>query len=67
MGILRFQKRFNVDVLGFQNELCCTYLGLFLLGDFLRLLFEKLGEFFSYLQWPEAIFLVVFNPSMNEL
>jgi hypothetical protein len=29
VGILSFQKWFDVDVLGFQIELCCRYLGLF--------------------------------------
>jgi hypothetical protein len=32
-GILRFQKWFGVEVLGFQIELCCRYCGLFGLGD----------------------------------
>jgi hypothetical protein len=29
VGILRFQKWFDVDVLGFQIQLCCRYSGLF--------------------------------------
>jgi hypothetical protein len=29
VGILRFQKWFDVNVLGFQTELCCRYFGLF--------------------------------------
>ncbi len=27
--ILRFQKWFDADILGFQTELCCRYFGLF--------------------------------------
>jgi hypothetical protein len=29
VGILRFQKWFDVDVLGIQVELCCRHFGLF--------------------------------------
>jgi hypothetical protein len=29
VGILRFQKCFDVDALGFQIELICRYFGLF--------------------------------------
>jgi hypothetical protein len=32
-GILRFQKWFDVDVLGFQIELCSRKIALFWLGD----------------------------------
>jgi hypothetical protein len=35
VGILRFQKWFGVYILGFQIALCCTYFGLFWLGDLL--------------------------------
>jgi hypothetical protein len=44
-GILRFQKWFDVDVLGFQIELCCRYFGLFLTGRLFGLFFEKFGFF----------------------
>ena len=46
VGILRFQKWFGVDVLGFQIELCCRYFGLFWLGNSLGYFFGKLGNFF---------------------
>jgi hypothetical protein len=28
-----FQKWFDVDILGFQIELCCRHFGLFWIGD----------------------------------
>jgi hypothetical protein len=45
-SIARFQKWFDVDVLGFQIELCCRYLGLFLTWQFFGLFREKFGNFF---------------------
>jgi hypothetical protein len=38
---------FDVDVLGFQIELCCKYFGLFLTWQLFGLFFEKFGKFFS--------------------
>jgi hypothetical protein len=50
VGILRFQKWFVLDVLGFQIELCCRYFGLFLTWQRFGLFFEKkLANFFSNL------------------
>jgi hypothetical protein len=49
VGILRFQKWFDADVLGFQIELCCRYFGLFWLGDFLGYFLKILGDFLSNL------------------
>ncbi len=46
VGILRFQKWFDVDVFGYQNELCCRYFGLFLAWRLLGLLFEKFCKVF---------------------
>ncbi len=45
---LRFQKRFDLDVSGFQIELYCRYFGLFWLGNFLGY-FWKIWQFFSSL------------------
>jgi hypothetical protein len=47
VGILSFLKWFDVDVLGFQIELCCRYFDLFLAWRLFGLLFKKLGDFFK--------------------
>jgi hypothetical protein len=44
-----FQKLFEVDVLGFQIELCCRYFGLFMAWRLFGLLYERLGDFFPNL------------------
>jgi hypothetical protein len=44
--LIRFQKWFVVDVLGFQIELCCRYFGLFLTWQLFGQFFEKNGKFF---------------------
>ncbi len=38
---------FDVDVFGFQNELCCRYSCFFLTWRLLGLFFKKFGQFFS--------------------
>jgi hypothetical protein len=39
VGILRFQKWFDVDILGFQIELCCRFFGLFVWETFWAIFF----------------------------
>ncbi len=39
---------FDVDVLGFQIELCCRYLGLFYLGDILGYFLEYWAFFSNF-------------------
>ncbi len=46
VGILRFWKWFDVDVLGFQIHPCCRYFGLFWLGNFLGYSLKNLANFF---------------------
>jgi hypothetical protein len=41
-----FQEWSDVDVLGFQIELCCNYFSLFLTWQHFGLFFEKFGNFF---------------------
>jgi hypothetical protein len=50
VGILRFQKWFDADVLGFQIKLCCrySYFDLFSTWQLFGLFFEK-NFIFSYL------------------
>jgi hypothetical protein len=48
VGILRFQKWFDVDVLDFKIELCCRHFGLFAWRLF-GLLFKKFGNFYNLL------------------
>jgi hypothetical protein len=47
VGVLRFQKQFDVDISDFQFELCYRYFGIFRFRDFLDQLFEKLGNLFA--------------------
>ncbi len=47
--LLRFQKWFAVDVLGYQIELCCRYFWPFLTWQLFGLFFEKFGHFFNLL------------------
>jgi hypothetical protein len=47
VGILRFLKWFDVDVLGFQIELCFSYFGLFLLEDSLGYFWKNWAIFFK--------------------
>ncbi len=49
VGILRFQKWFDVDVLGCQIELSCRFFWPFLIWQLFGLFFEKFGNFFSNL------------------
>jgi hypothetical protein len=53
VSILRFQKWFDVDVLGFQVELCCRYFGLFWFGDCLGYFLEN---------WVKLFFLIFWSP-----
>jgi hypothetical protein len=47
LGILRFQKWFDVDVLGFQQEVCLLQIFYpFLTWQLFWLFFEKCGNFF---------------------
>jgi hypothetical protein len=46
VGILRFQKWFDVDVLDFQIALCFRYFGLVLTWQLFVLFFQKFGNFF---------------------
>jgi hypothetical protein len=48
VGILRFQKWFDVDVLGFQIELCCRYFDLFFDLKTVWATFWKIGQFFLF-------------------
>ncbi len=57
VGILRFQKWFVVDVLGFQIELCHRYFDLFWLGQLFGLFFEKNGNFLLIF-WSPWLFLM---------
>ncbi len=57
---IRFKKWFDVDVLGFQIELCCRYFGLFCLGDFLDYFQKNWANFFQifcspWLQFYESV------------
>jgi len=45
VGILRFRKWLNVDVLDFRIELQCIYFGILLGSKLFWLLFEQFGEF----------------------
>jgi hypothetical protein len=47
IGILRFQKQFDVDVLDFQIELCYRYLGVFWFGDYLAQFLKNWAIFFK--------------------
>ncbi len=63
--LLRFQRWFVVDVLGFQIELCCRYFWPFLTWQLFGLFLKKNWQFFSNLlvtlaTGPNVIKLVVF-------
>jgi hypothetical protein len=51
IGILWFQKWFDVDMFDFKFKLCFRYYGFFWLLDFFGLHFEKLGNFFLQNFW----------------
>jgi hypothetical protein len=58
---LRFQMGFDVDVLGFQIEICCRYFDLFCLGDCLGYFLKNWAKLFSnllvtLLATPKAVF-----------
>jgi len=45
---------FDVDVFGFQNELCCRYFCLFLTWHLFGLFFKKFGNFF-FLSYGQSV------------
>ncbi len=56
VGILRFQKRSDVDVLGFQIKICCRHFGLFWLGDCLGYFLKNWAIFSNLLVTLSAIY-----------
>jgi hypothetical protein len=48
-------KVFDVDVLGFQIELCCRYFGFFFTSQLLGLFFKKFGKIFFVIIWSLCI------------
>ncbi len=65
MGVLRFLKWFDVDVQDFQIEFWCSRFFGFFWSMFGLLYKKKLScRFFKS---SEAVFLVMCDPSMNEL
>jgi hypothetical protein len=50
VGILRFEKWFDLDIFDFQFELCYRYFGIFQFRDFLSN-FSKNWAFFSQNLW----------------
>jgi hypothetical protein len=50
VGILRFQERFDVDILDLQIKLLCRYLGIFWLGNCFGYFLQNLGDFFQQQQ-----------------